>query len=392
MKKIAFFSIPAYGHTNPMLPVASELVRRGNRVRFYSFNQFKSKIEATGAEFVSCDSYLPELTIKEKARLKSISATEMTLQDIRATMSMDAFLHDEFQAFKPDIVYSDGVCFWGKLYAWKYDITLVISNSTLAFNKFSSQYLKNSFKEVMDMIFGWPKIIKELKKLETYGYHINNPLALVLNDNNTDTIVYTSRYFQPYAESFSEHYAFVGPSLFTKKEPHKEKERPLIYISLGTVINDRCAFYIKCIEALKKLNLDVIISCGNTIDIKALGNLPDNISVYPYLDQLDILSKADVFVTHCGMNSISESLYMATPMVLYPQTNEQKANARRTMEIGAGIKLKDVSIKGIRLAIETILNNDKYRIMAKKCSEDFHSCKGPKEAANFIESAPHSVN
>lgn len=30
MKKIAFFCIPAHGHTNPMLPVASELVKRGN--------------------------------------------------------------------------------------------------------------------------------------------------------------------------------------------------------------------------------------------------------------------------------------------------------------------------------------------------------------------------
>lgn len=53
MKKVALFCIPAHGHTNPMLPVAAELVRRGNTVRFYSFNEFKSKIEATGAaEFI----------------------------------------------------------------------------------------------------------------------------------------------------------------------------------------------------------------------------------------------------------------------------------------------------------------------------------------------------
>ncbi|MBQ9322542.1 MAG: glucosyltransferase, partial [Eubacterium sp.] len=31
----------------------------------------------------------------------------------------------------------------------------------------------------------------------------------------------------------------------------------------------------------------------------------------------------------CGMNSVSESLYMAAPMVLYPQTSEQKAVAGR---------------------------------------------------------------
>ena len=58
MKKIAFFSIPAHGHTNPMLPVAAELVRRGNTVRFYSFDVFENKIKATGADFVSCDAFL----------------------------------------------------------------------------------------------------------------------------------------------------------------------------------------------------------------------------------------------------------------------------------------------------------------------------------------------
>ena len=94
-----------------MLPVAAELVRRGNTIRFYSFNEFKSKIEATGAEFISCDSYLPELTEKEESGLKSVSTTEMTIQDIRITLAMNDFLRDEFQSFKPDVVYTDSACF-----------------------------------------------------------------------------------------------------------------------------------------------------------------------------------------------------------------------------------------------------------------------------------------
>ena len=65
MKRIAFFCIPAHGHTNPMLPVAAELAKRGNAVRFYSFNEFEKKIANTGAEFVSCDRFLPQLTEKE---------------------------------------------------------------------------------------------------------------------------------------------------------------------------------------------------------------------------------------------------------------------------------------------------------------------------------------
>ena len=389
MKRIAFFCIPAHGHTNPMLPVAAELVSRGNTVRFYSFNEFKSKIENSGAEFISCDAYLPKLTKKEEIELKNVSITEMTIQGIRTTLAMDMFLHNEFLSFKPDVVYTDSICFWGKLNACKHGVPMVVSTSTFAFNQMSSQYMKNSPKELADMIFGLPKISKELKKLKPYGYNVRNALSLVQSDNNTDSIVYTSRKFQPYAESFSNHYAFVGPSVFSKKEPDKEKTRALIYISLETVINDRPDFYSRCIEALKSLDADIIISCGNVMDRKALGVLPDNIQVYPYVDQPDILSKADVFITHCGMNSVSESLYMATPLVLYPQTSEQRAVARRTEEIGAGLMLTDDSAKGIRLAVQEILKNNDYRVAAKDCSADFRSCIGTVGAAEFIENAPH---
>ena len=372
-----------------MLPVAAELVSRGNTVRFYSFNEFKSKIEASGTEFISCDSYLPKLTKREETELKNVSVTEMTIQGIRTTLAMDMFLHNEFLSFKPDVVYTDSVCFWGKLNAWKHGVPMVVSTSTFAFNQMSSQYMKNSPKELADMIFGLPKISKELKKLEPYGYHVRSALSLVQSDNNTDSIVYTSRHFQPYAESFSKHYAFVGPSVFSKDEPDKEKLRPLVYISLGTVINDRPDFYSRCIEALKDQDADIIISCGNVINIEALGVLPDNVQVYPYVDQPDILSRADVFITHCGMNSVSESLYMATPLVLYPQTSEQRAVARRTIEIGAGLMLTDDSVKGIHSAVQEVLNNASYSTAAKACSEDFRSCIGTAGAAEFIENAPH---
>ena len=390
MKKIAFFCIPAHGHTNPMPPVAAELVRRGNVVRFYSFDEFEKKIRATGAEFISCDSFLPNLTKQEEAGLRNVSATEMTVQDIRITLSMNEFLDQEFKSFQPDVVYTDSVCFWGKLNAWKHHVPMVVSTSTFAFNQMSSRYMKNSPKEIADMIFGLPKISRELRKLKLYGFRVKSVFSLIQSDNNTDSVVYTSQMFQPCAESFSDHYAFVGPSVFSNVLPVKEKDRPLIYISMGTVINDRPDFYGKCIDALKNLNVDVIISCGNAINLEKLGVLPDNIRVYPYVDQLDILAKADAFITHCGMNSVSESLYMAAPMVLYPQTNEQHAVARRVTEIGAGIMLKEDSSEGIRTAVQELLNHSAYGSAAAECSVDFRVCPGAAGAAEFIENAPHS--
>ena len=393
--RIAFFCIPAHGHTNPMLPVAAELVRRGHAVRFYSFGgtgglpDFSGRIKKTGAEFVPCDACMPEVSAEEAAGLKRVSITEMTVQSIRITLAMDGFLDAEFKSFQPDVVYTDSACFWGKLNAWKHHVPMVVSTSTFAFNQLSSQYMKHPPAELADMVFGLPRIGRALKSMEPYGYKVKNPLSLVQSDNRTDSVVYTSRRFQPYAGSFSGHYAFVGPSVFSNVIPNKKKARPLVYISMGTVINDRPDFYGKCFEALKDLNADVLISCGNALDREKLGVPPENFELQPYVDQLDVLSRADVFITHCGMNSVSESLYMATPMVLYPQTGEQAAVAKRAAELGAGVLLKDDSAGGIRAAVRKILDNASYRDAAAACSRDFRSCSGPSGAADFIESAPH---
>ena len=391
MKRIAVFCIPAHGHTNPMLSVARALVRRGDAVRFYSFEPFREKIQATGAEYIACDRFMGKLTEREEAGLKKVSATEMSIQDIRLTLAMNDFLHEEFLSFKPDVVYSDSVCFWGKLNAWKHDVPLVVSTSTFAFNQMSSQYMKNSPREIAGMILGLPRVSRELNRLKAYGYKFKGLFSLIQTDNDTDAVVYTSKDFQPYSESFSEHVFFAGPSILTDRLPEKRADRPLVYIALGTVINDRPDFYRKCIDALKDEALEVCISCGDSVDIASLGPLPENVKVFPTVNQPEVLSRAGAFITHCGMNSASESLYMATPMVLYPQTNEQAAVARRVAETGAGVILKDDSVGGIRETVLRVLRSETCAKAAQARSRDFRSCPGPEGAADFIESAPHTA-
>lgn len=389
MKKIMFFCIPAHGHHNPTFPVAAELVKRGNAVKYFSFEEFREKIEDTGAEFIACDSFLPELTKEQEEAVKNVSTTEMTIVDLQTTARMDGFLKEQVNAFAPDVIVSDSVCFWGKLTARKYNIPLVTSTTTFAFNKYSSRYMKNSFADIMDLMKGSKRVKAELKNLEQYGYHEKSIMPLVQNDNYSDTIVYATKAYQPCSNTFSKHYAFVGPSVFSAQEPRKSQDRPLVFISLGTVINDRPDFYHRCIEALADMDGDVVIACGKTMDIERLGRLPENIKVYPHVDQLDLLARASVFLTHCGMNSVSESLLMATPMVLFPQTNEQRAVARRAEEMGAGLLLQEDSAEAIRAAVDAVLKDKKYGDKAKECSEDFRNASGPAGAAEFIESAPH---
>ena len=97
-----------------------------------------------------------------------------------------------------------------------------------------------------------------------------------------------------------------------------------------------------------------------------------------------VLAQADVFFTHCGMNSVSESLYHGVPLVMLPQTPEQIGVATRTAQLGAGLRLQETTPAAIAAAVETVLNTPTYRESARRISEGFHACSGAKGAADKI--------
>ena len=386
---IFWFCIPAFGHTNPSIEVVRILTERGHRVRYYSFAPFRDKIEAAGAEFVPCDGFLPSLDKKGEQRLRRVSTTEMSVLSFETVGRMDESLARDVERLRPDLIVSDSACFWGKLTAEKYQLPMVCSTTTFAFNQDSAKYMRYSAAEMADMILGLPRLNRALRKLRPLGYQVKSALDIVQNKNDTNTIVYTSERFQPCTETFdSAHYRFVGPSVRAVQPARAENARPLIYISLGTVINSHPEFYRSCIAALGEADVDVLISCGEAFDAKSLDPLPDNVHVEPTVDQMAVLAKADLFITHCGMNSASEGLYMGVPELLFPLTGEQQAVARRVQEMGAGRLLtKEAAADPARLraAVLELLSDSEVRAAAEDMRRDFLACAGPAGAADFIE-------
>ena len=79
--------------------------------------------------------------------------------------------------------------------------------------------------------------------------------------------------------------------------------------------------------------MSVILNTGK-VSPDSLGKLPENIYAYSFVPQIEVLSKADVFLTHCGMNSINEALCFGVPMVAMPFINDQITNAKRLVNLG----------------------------------------------------------
>lgn len=385
MSKIVFFCIPAHGHTNPTLGVVKELVSRGHEVLYYSYNIMREKIEGAGAKFISCDEYDREQKLCEKDAAKvgkDLAFSTKILVD--TTIALDEKICREMEEFKPDCIVADSMALWGKAAALKLGIPFISSTTTFAFNQYSAKIMKQGAGDLIKMIFAAPKTAKQVKRLKDNGYPVKSILDIIGNDDNTNTIVYTSPDFQPYSETFSEKYAFVGPSIRCPEGETEKKKDKLIYISMGTVNNDMMPFYKGCIAAFRDTDFQVIMSVGNLVSVDDFGSLPENISVFTHVDQISVLEKADVFVSHCGMNSVSESLYYEVPLVMLPQTTEQKGVMQRVADLGAGIKLQKTDGISVLNAVNEILGDETYKQNAKKISEGFKKCSGAKGAAEKI--------
>lgn len=385
MSKIVFFCIPAHGHTNPTLGVVKELVLRGHSVWYYSYTPFREKIESLGATFIACDDYDTEqkLSPKDAARV----GTDLRLSTrvlVDTTLALDDMVCRKMQELKPDCIVADSMAVWGKAVALKLGIPFVSSTTTFAFNQHSAKIMKQSPAQLLGMLFSMPEINKNIKRLQDKGYPVKSILDILQNDNQTNTIVYTSPEFQPCSDTFSDKYAFVGPSVRPVSERVTKTKEKLIYISMGTVVNDMLKFYKKCIAALADTEYQVIMSVGNLIRIEELGTIPENISVRPFVDQIAVLDRADLFLSHCGMNSVNESLYYQVPLIMYPQTTEQEGVAARVEQLGAGLRLKKISPASIRQAVEQVLKTPSYHENAIAISEGFKKCSGAKGAADHI--------
>ena len=84
------------------------------------------------------------------------------------------------------------------------------------------------------------------------------------------------------------------------------------------------------------------------------------------------------------MNSVSESLYFEVPLVMFPQTTEQKGVAERVLEVGAGIKLNKTDATSLLNAVNQIFSNSTYKKNAKKIAQGFKKSSGAKGAADKI--------
>ena len=274
---------------------------------------------------------------------------------------------------------------------------VVTSVSTFAFNKHVLAFAAargvrpKSIRRLLSKLRHIVKALRLGRQLRArHGVHGPGIRGLVVGRSDLN-IVYTSRHFQPCSETFDDSFEFVGPSLADRGEtddfPWEQVQNPVIvYASLGTLFNADDKFYRDCFEAFEGQDFQVILSVGSNVCREGLGSAPANFIVQTHVPQLEVLRRASVFVTHGGMNSVSESLYYGVPVVVVPQMSEQAMVGRRVEELGAGlyVRKENMTADSLRASVLRVLADERFHRQAAVVSESFRAAGGVARAADSI--------
>ena len=386
MARGLFLIIPGHGHVNPTIGLVEELIKKGDEIVYITADIFRDKLEKVGAKFIG---YSGDTVLSFNSTEGNDNPVSMAKKFIKINkLTIDTAMQ---QTGEFDYLVVDNFVYVDTRIIEKFNVKKVIGSiTTFALNNQLIADLFNNFHSDVSIIDAFKELKDDL--IEMRIDPTSNPIFHVINKDRADLkVVFTSKYYQPYADEFDETFKFVGPSVANRHELEDFKiedmdNKKVIYASLGTVANANLDFYKNCFEALgSRDDIMVVMSIGNRINIEDLGTIPKNFKVFNYVPQLKLLKKVNLFITHGGMNSSSEGLYNGVPLIVVPQFGDQPLVARRVAELGAGIPLiGSATPKDIENAVNQILSNKSFKENAEKIGESLKSCGGYKKADDLI--------
>ena len=124
--------------------------------------------------------------------------------------------------------------------------------------------------------------------------------------------------------------------------------RPLVYLTLGTAMGSVPVLRI-AITGLAKLDVDIVVATGPTVDVDALGAVPANVRVLPWVPQAALLPHVDLVVHHGGSGTTLGAFGAGLPQLLLPQGADQFSNAEIIVRLGLGDRLIGDQVTGQRV-------------------------------------------
>jgi zeaxanthin glucosyltransferase len=414
--KIGFVSMPLSGHLNPMTALARRLQSRGHEVVLFGVPDVEPFARAAGLDFVPYGEREYPVGSIEKvyssvAQLHGFEVVRHSCMDLNPDLTRVTFdyLAKKMAMTGVEAVVIDTIHFFVELVPLSMSIPYIHIWNVLHLD-FSGTTPVCLFSSPLDSSpEGLNRNAADLHKTgailgplaevarsyaEKVGLKIdwNDPAATV---SRLAVITQTPKEFDFPGIPWPAQFHYAGPFHDDEgREPvpfpwEKLTDKPLVYASLGTLVNGRYDLYKHILEAVQPLDVQVVLSIGGNISPENLGTIPSNTIVVRSAPQIELLKRAALCITHAGLNTTLESLSHGVPMVAIPIGYDQPGAAARIAHHGAGefIEVDELTTDRLRGLIEKVLQDPGYRERADYFQKVISKTRGLDVAADIIEQA-----
>jgi len=332
--RILFTSCPAYGHVNPMLPLAQQAQLAGHEVVF-----------ATGAELapeVERRNFETWLVSPSRAEADtSLRAAHPNLADLPAEQRMRVQIEGVFvepaakravelvpraQQWRPDIVVHEFTEFAGALAAAHTGAHHVVHGlGLLPPTDLWQAWFAPGFAKLCAQ---WqvPELAEEIK-LATY---LDVCPPSLRGDGEP-----TWRRIMPLRPAAGEPVAGERLPEALAALPHRQT----IHLTLGTVFHEAPGVLETAIAGLRQLPLNLVVTTGPGTDPARFGPQPPHVLLVPYIPHTLLLPRCSLVVSHGGAGIMFGTLAHGLPQLILPQGADQFMNAAASQNARVALAL-----------------------------------------------------
>ena len=315
--RFLFTTVPGSGHFHPMVPLAKALRHRGHDVTFAASPAFTGSVAAAGFDNIpSGPSWLENLADPVMAQIVQgdlfVELTRMGMVEGVVRAARDV---------QPDAIVRGGAEIGGLIASAILDIPV-------------AAHLAAADKRYLEWIR--PAVARAAVEHGLDGELVSAQDFSVLEIDRTPGSFQPPGYAPPANGVNVRPDVYDGGGELPDWFQHRG-ERPLVYVTLGTVFNLNGDLFRLIAGALADEPIDVVMTLGRGASVESVGPLPPNVRAVPYLSQARVLQSAAAVVCHAGYNTVIAALGAGVPVYAIPMGADQPYNAERLVTTGAGL-------------------------------------------------------